>query len=408
MPSERPAAMRETELRPARQQRSGLLPKRPEALKIGLVLDDSLDTPDGVQQYVLAVGRWLATEGHDVHYLVGETSQRDLRNLHSLGRNIKVRFNQNRMSIPLPVSPRKIRALLTREQFDVLHIQTPYSPMLGARIVRAAGPQTAVIGTFHVAPHSRLVYAGNRVLAAVVRRSLRRFDEMIYVSAAARTFGRRTFGVDGPIVPNAVDLSRFFGAKPFRKYMDARHTVVFLGRLVERKGCQHLLAAVRYMRDRHLAGQPFRVVVCGKGPLGPRLEQYVQENNLADVVEFTGFIDEADKPRYLASADLVVYPSTGGESFGIVLIEAMAASGGAVLAGDNPGYASVFAGHPEALFDPHDAQALAAKLARYLNGDALRARAAAWQQDDVRQYDISTVGEQIMGVYRAALARRRA
>ncbi|HTH72515.1 MAG TPA: glycosyltransferase family 4 protein, partial [Candidatus Pristimantibacillus sp.] len=105
-------------------------------LKIGLVLDDSLDKVDGVQQYVLIVGRWLTAQGHDVHYLVGETKRTDLPGMHSLARNVKVRFNKNRMAIPLPANLRAIRALLKREQFDVLHVQVPYSPALAGRIIK--------------------------------------------------------------------------------------------------------------------------------------------------------------------------------------------------------------------------------------------------------------------------------
>ncbi len=94
-------------------------------LKIGFVLDDSLDSTDGVQQYMLTMGRWLQKKGHEVHYLVGHTRRPDIANIHSLSRNITVRFNQNRMSIPLGASRRHIKQVLMREQFDVLHVQMP-------------------------------------------------------------------------------------------------------------------------------------------------------------------------------------------------------------------------------------------------------------------------------------------
>jgi phosphatidylinositol alpha-mannosyltransferase len=150
------------------------------------------------------------------------------------------------------------------------------------------------------------------------------------------------------------------------------------------------------------------VVICGDGHLRPALEKYVRAHNLDKVVEFTGFISEEAKPRYLASADVVVYPSTGGESFGIVLLEAMAASRGVVLAGDNPGYASVMAPRPESLFNPKDIPALAQKIVTTLQDQPARAAARAWQQRYVKQFDVPAVGGQLVALYRRLLHKRRA
>ena len=374
-------------------------------MRIGLVLDDSLDTPDGVQQYVLILGRWLAAEGHDVHYLVGETTRTDLPGLHSLTRNVRVRFNKNRMAIPLPVSPGAIRDLLAREQFDVLHVQVPYSPVLAGRIIRAAGPRTAVVGTFHILPHSPLVNLANRALSLVVRRSLKRFDAIISNTIATETFARQVFGARGPVIPLPLELDRFTGAKPFARYKPGK-TVVFLGRLVERKGCQYLLQAVAHAVSQGIWPKDARIVICGDGHLRPKLEAYVRAKNLAMLVEFAGRISEEDKPRYLASADVVAYPSTGGESFGIVLLEAMAASPGVVLAGDNPGYASVMASRPDSLFDPHDIPALAQKLVRALADPQLRTTASRWQRQYVRQFAVPVVGKQIVDLYKHCISAR--
>src|SRR6188474_3063449 len=119
-------------------------------MKIGIVGDDTLDKPDGVEQYIQTIGRWFAQEGHEVHFLVGETTRTDFPNIHSLSRNVKVRFNGNRLSIPLPANRARIRRLLAKEKFDVLYVQMPYSPFLAGRIVKAAGPKTAVVGAFHI------------------------------------------------------------------------------------------------------------------------------------------------------------------------------------------------------------------------------------------------------------------
>lgn len=375
-------------------------------LKIGFVLDDSLDKPDGVQQYVLTLGRYFAAQGHEVHYLVGETKRTDIPNVHSLSRNLRVRFNRNRMSVPMPVRRRALRRLLAAEAFDVLHVQMPYSPFLAGRIIKAAGPQTGVVGTFHIAPHSRLVAAANWMLRWFIDGSIRRFDEIMSVSAVAQDFAWRTFGIESALVPNCASLEPFFEAKPLKQYRQVP-TIVFLGRLVERKGCLHLLAAVAQLQRAKAVRPPYQVIICGTGPLEGSLRNFVRQHQLQDVVTFAGYISEADKPRYLASADVAIFPSTGGESFGIVLLEAMAAARGAVLAGNNPGYASVMASRPEVLFDPSNAAQLADMLAQLLNDPAARQAVHDWQRSYVTKFDVANVADDVRTLYDSALHKRR-
>lgn len=368
-------------------------------MKIGLVLDDTLDTPDGVQQYVLAVGTWLSNQGHDVHYLVGATTRTDIPGVHSLGRNIKVRFNGNRMSIPLPASRRRLRAFLAAERFDVLHVQVPYSPFLAGRLITTAPSATAVVGTFHILPYSRAVAFANRLLALLNRSSGRRFDRMLAVSAPAREFARNVYGYDADVLPNPINLAQFSNVVSDSESLN----VVFLGRLVERKGAQYLLQAVAYIREHGLYQGDFHVYIGGKGALRPQLEKYVQAQGLEETVTLMGFIDEAHKALFLAQGDVIVYPSTGGESFGIVLLEAMAAGRGVVLGGNNPGYASVLQPYAAQLFDPLDVQGLAEKIAWYLDRPAEREAAAGTQKAYVQHFDIGVVGARLLQVYAHAL-----
>lgn len=377
-----------------------------ENYKIAFVFDDSLDKTDGVQQYVLTLGQWFASKGHEVHYLVGETKRKDIPNIHSLGKNINVRFNQNRMSIPLPVSRRDIRDLLVREEFDILHVQVPYSPWLAGRVVKAVGPQTGVVGTFHIAPHSKFVHFANTMLRFISVRSLIRFDEMLSVSKVAQTFAWETFRVESSIVPNTLHLESFYKARPFKEYSDSTN-IVFLGRLVERKGCRYFLQAINRLHEIGSLPGNTRVLICGTGPLEAELKAYVKRHDLTRLVSFTGFVTEEDKPRYLAGADLAVYPSTGGESFGIVLLEGMAASRGVVLAGNNPGYASVIGERPEVLFDPANEEQFANKIQKYLDSPDSRGRIHDWQQQFVRQFDVPNVADEIIVAYEEALHKRR-
>lgn len=376
-------------------------------LKIGFVLDDGLDKPDGVQQYILAIGGWLQAQGHEVRYLVGQTSRTDIAGVHSMSRNVRVRFNGNRLTMPLPTSKRKLRTFLQAEQFDVLHVQVPYSPFMGHRVILAADPQrTAIIGTFHIAPNNRLVSIGNRGLGIWLHRSLKRFDAMLSVSQTAADFARQTFGVASEISPNVIDYSRFHDAKPLKKYDDERLTILYLGRLVPRKGCLALLQAVAKLA-KHGDMPKFRVLICGGGPLEQKLRKYANDNGLGGIVEFAGFVSEADKPQYYASADISVFPSSGGESFGIVLLEAMASGRSAIMAGDNPGYRSVLASRPELLFSPRDTDALAAKLAQYLSDDSLRNDTRQWGAQFTKDFDVNVVGQQLLEVYAQALHKRR-
>ena len=375
-------------------------------LKIGFVLDDSLDKTDGVQQYVLTLGRWFSELGHDVQYLVGETKRDDVPGVRSLSKNVKVRFNGNRLSIPLPASRKPIRRLLAQEEFDILHIQMPYSPMLAGRIIKAASPQTAVVGTFHIAPNSRLVHIANWLLRFFIDGSIRRFDEIMSVSAVAQDFAWKTFGIESSLVPNCAKLTDFYDAKPLDAYKNER-TIMFLGRLVERKGCMHLLEAVNRMKQRDMVREKYKVIIGGGGPLEGELKRYVKHHDLESIVEFAGFIDEGEKPRYLASADIAVFPSTGGESFGIILLEAMAAARGAVIAGNNPGYASVMSRRPEVLFDPTDTEQFAEKLAELLKDTTLRSEIQAWQRSYVTRFDVANVADDVLALYDSALHKRR-
>lgn len=374
-------------------------------MKIGFVFDDSLDKADGVQQYILSLGRWMSSDGHEVHYLVGETKRADIPRIHSLSRNVHAHFNQNRMSTPLPASKSKIKTLLEREDFDVLHVQMPYSPFMAGRVIKAAPRRTAVVGTFHIIPFSRLEKLATRALRVVLRRTIRRFDAIYSVSRPAQKFARKSFRVKSEVIPNVVALSHFQSGKKPKRWQDDKLNIVFLGRLVERKGCLHFLEALKYLNDRNEL-QRVRVLVCGKGPLQKQLEKFVQDNKLKSIVKFMGFVDEEEKPNYLASADIAVFPSTGGESFGIVLIEAMAAGAKVVLAGNNVGYASVMAGHKDQLIKPQNTKAFAKTLKHFMDNYRARRHASLWQAEHVAQYDVRKVGQELVDSYTTALAKR--
>jgi len=374
-------------------------------MKIGLLLDDSLDRPDGVQQYVLTLGSWLSSQGHDVHYLAGQTKRTDIKQLYSLSKNVSSRFSGNRLSSPLPARRSAIRALINREQFDVVHVQVPFSPLLAGRVINALSPDTAVVGTFHIVPFSSIGRIGNRGLSMLTKTNSRRIDRLISVSAAAQDFAKRYYKLNSQVLPNVVNLQRFkMGSKNIAT--SDKQRIVFLGRLVERKGCLYLLEALRQLNlDGHLRG--VEVIIGGTGPLEKKLKEYVRKYHLGSVVRFEGFVSEPNKVEFLASATIAVFPSTGGESFGIVLLEAMAAGAEVVLAGDNIGYRAVLGEQPDLLFPPKDATAFSNRIRTYLTNTDLRHQMRQWQASHVQDFDVRIVGPKILTVYKEALQERR-
>jgi phosphatidylinositol alpha-mannosyltransferase len=210
-------------------------------MTIGFVLDDSLDKNDGVQQYVLALGNWMTSQGHDVHYLMGHTKRTDIPNVYSLSRNMKVRFNGNRMSMPLPGRKKSIRRVLQDIPFDILHIQMPYSPFLAARIIKYASPHTAIIGTFHIAPYSSAVSVANKSLSVVLKRSLKRFNDIVSVSQAAADFAKATYGIESEILPM---LSMLNDLVPQNRSLQNQSLSFFSS-----AGLSRVKAAVRYLKQ---------------------------------------------------------------------------------------------------------------------------------------------------------------
>ena len=390
-------------------------------MKIAMVLDDSIDRPDGVQQYVLTLGAFLERAGHEVHYVCSEATRTDVM-VHSLARNVGVTFNGNGLRIPLPTSRAMLRDFLERERYDVIHVQIPHSPLFAARVVdearRVQARTVRIVGTFHILPDGAVSEYGTRVLGRVQRRNLARFDAFCAVSPPARDFAARAFGIDAEVIPCSIDTTLFAPAPspkmvslspsaPPNRESDTifsegggrRLRVAFLGRLVERKGVLELVRALAALpgdvRDR------LEVRIGGKGPLRGDLEVAIESSGLGGIVTLDGFVSEEDKPAFYAAADIAVFPATGGESFGIVLIEAMASGAGVVLGGANPGYLSVLGDRPEVSVDPRDTAAFAGALCRLIEDDALRAELHAEQSERVRRFDVATVGEQILALYDA-------
>lgn len=378
------------------------------ALTIGFVFDDTLDALDGVQQHIITIGTELVRRGHDVHYLVGETHHSPVPQTVSLARNVMVSFNGNRMRIPLPVRKREIRAALAHNNYDILHIQAPYSPLFGGRVLECAPQSTGVVATYHIAPIDRRARYGGRALGLVNAHSHRRIDEVIAVSQVAAQYAQFTAHTHGTIIANPVNVEKFATAA-HRATRDAAHPhIVFLGRLVPRKGAQLLLDALDYGERHGMFPMPgLHVTIAGDGPL---MDDCVQRAaRLRTPVQFVGTVDEG-KADLLASADVAVFPAIGGETFGIVLPEAIASGAGVTLAGDNPGYRWTMRGDEDALFSvgPDHARVLSERITRALTDAPWARRLHAREEALLDRYNVQAVTDEVEQVYARAIADRRA
>ena len=330
------------------------------------MLDDSIDRPDGVQQIVRSLESYLTRAGHEVHIICSVSESTD-PHVHSLARNAAVTFNGNSLKTPLPASRSAIRELLEREMFDVIHVHTPHSPLFAGRVVEEARKLQArsvrIVGSFMILPDSRLSAVATRGLGLLLRRNLRKFDAFSSLSEPSAVFARESMGIESVVIPVGIDIAAFQAAvhtpRPSRG-ADDKLVLAFLGRLVDRKGVLELIEALALLAPEVLARVEVRIG--GRGPLMPKVEEAVAKRGLGEVVSFAGFVAEEDKPQFFADADIAVFPALGGESFGIVLIEAMASGSGVVLAGANPGYLTVIGPRPEVSVDAADTVAFAAAL----------------------------------------------
>ncbi|OGN87073.1 MAG: hypothetical protein A2X23_11840 [Chloroflexi bacterium GWC2_73_18] len=335
-------------------------------MRIGLVTPYIYPLPGGVNEHVRYLYQELRARGHEVRIISASHGLQPGQDgdVIRVGKGFSVPSNGSMGN--LTVSPRfnsQVRALLDRERFDLLHFHEPFVPFLSLVTLRQS---TSVnIATFHA-------YAGWSLAYEFGRRALRgyaaRLHGRIAVSAAARHFADRYFPGDYKVIPNGVDLSRLEGAEPIERWRDGTKNVLFVGRFEPRKGLLHLLKAYRLLRK---AGCDCRLLVVGTGPQEREVRRYIMTRRMGGV-ELLGRVSDADKARLFATADVFCSPATGGESFGIVLLEAMAA-GRPIVASDIHGYKGVVHRDEQALLvPPRDHRALAGALGRLLADEELR------------------------------------
>jgi len=335
-------------------------------LKIGIVTPTYHPYPGGVPEHVYHTCVELGRLGHDV-------------------RAVDVRMRA------------KVRRMLQAARFDVLHLHEPLMPTLCLSVLAEA--EVPLVGTFHANNEGALGY---RLFRSYLGHYIDKLDARIAVSAAAVQTVSRHFGGEYTIIPNGVDIERFSATTP--AHDEGTFTILFVGRLEPRKGAKYLLRAMpRILREVPHA----RLVVVGSGPMSGYYRSHLPDG-VEDRVVFTGRVSGEALTRHYAEANVFCSPAMGGESFGIVLIEAMAA-GAAVVASDIAGYRDVVRdGATGLLVHRGDPDSIAAAIIRLARDDGLRQRLIESAGSEVRQYSWDRVTGRILDIYESVLDGRAA
>ena len=355
-------------------------------LRIGLVCPYSWDFPGGVQNHVRDLAEFLISNGHYVEVLAPATESEDLPDyVVSAGRAISIPYNGAVARVLFGVGANsRVRSWINDGDFDLLHLHEPAIPSLS--LLACWAGEGAMVGTFHAAAkYQKAIFAIGPILEPVIEK----LSARIAVSESARLTLTAHLETDAIVIPNGIYADNYRNGSSHPQWQG--NTIGFLGRFEEdRKGLPVLLDALpiisRFIPD-------IRVLIAGPGDSEEVLAKV--DPQLRQRVEFLGKISEEDKADFLASVSLYIAPNTGGESFGIILAEAMA-GGAAVVASDIPAFADVL-GHGQygALFESENSENLAKVIIDLLRDETKRKELAAAGAVHAQRFDWGQVGEEI-------------
>lgn len=367
-------------------------------MRIGIACGYSWDVPGGVQFHIRDLAEELIRRGHHVSVIAPSEMTEGLEPfVHPVGAAIPIRYNGSvaRLSFGPKVN-REVRAWLKEQNLDVLHVHEPFTPSVSMLALMNA--QVPVVSTFHTAmDKSRMLSIASPLLMPM----LDRIQARIAVSQEARRTAVQHLGGDAWVIPNGVFVDSMKVEEKDERFTGTpeRPTLSFLGRLDEpRKGLPVVARAFHEIRH---AFPGVRLLVAGKGDIDEARKMFGQD---ADAVEFLGPVSNRDKALLLGSSDIYLAPNTGGESFGIILVEAMSA-GASIVASNIPAFRAVLGdGQYGAHFVNDDAADLARTVIATLKNDAGRAARAEAAKVEAWRYDWSTVASHILSVYETAIA----
>ena len=380
-------------------------------MKIALVSPYDYPYPGGVVRHIFYLDKEFRRLGHDIRIIaacsddVGDVPPQVIKVSGSIA-HIPFAGSVARITLS-PRIYRRVKKILKREQFDVIHLHEPLTPTLPLAVLRHVplSPQSVVVGTFHAYRES--MHPGYDYAKLLFEPFFGRLDGRIAVSEAVREYLTPYFPGDYRIIPNGIDLERFSdpALRSIEQFDDGKLNILFVGRLEKRKGFKYLLQAFAQVKQ---AVPEARLMVVGaydKEDKEPFV-LYARQHRLRDV-RFIGQVSEDDLPRYYRTCHVFCAPSTGFESFGIILLEAMAA-GRPIVASDIDGYRGVLADGEEGLLvQPEDERRLADALVRLLKDPALRERMGRQGQAKAANYVWQKVAHQVLDYYRELLEKKR-
>jgi phosphatidylinositol alpha-mannosyltransferase len=360
-------------------------------MRIGMVCPYSFDVHGGVQAHVLQLAEVMCGYGHEVSVLAPSSPDVSLPDyVVSGGKAVPIPYNGSVARLRFgPASHRLVKRWILEGDFDVLHLHEPNAPSLSMlALMIAEGP---IVATFHTSTTKSLSLS---IFQGILRPWHEKIIGRIAVSDLARRWQMEALGSDAVEIPNGVDVASFASAPKLDGYPKPGKSVLFLGRFDEpRKGMDVLLGALPGLIE---AFPDVEILVVGRGDEAELCEEV---GELAGHLRFLGQVTDAEKASALRSADVYCAPNTGGESFGIVLVEAMAA-GTPVVASDLDAFRRVLEdGTAGRLVPVYDSDALAATLVEVLGDEVKRERLIDAAAKAVLRYDWSVVGREIMRVY---------
>ena len=366
-----------------------------DRLKIAMVSPYDFTWPGGVTAHVSQLEKQLTRLGHDVQVLAPHSppsGRGDPGPFVPLGRSVPVPSGGSIARVSLSWwLYRKIRALLERESFDIIHLHEPLAPVLPLCVLEVSNAVN--IGTFHAAYTRQHLY---RLSHPIIKRWHDRLHGGIAVSPAALNYVSNFFPRDYEIIPNGIDVDHFTSnAVPWPEYLDGKTNILFVGRLEKRKGLKYLLDAFSRLKWEF---PNTRLLVVGPGNLDKESHRILSARNLQDVV-LLGKVPYSDLPRYYASADIFCSPATGAESFGIVLLEAMAA-GNPIVASEIEGYQGLITHGQQGMLVPRrNPEALEQSLAYLIKNPDLRQRMGGQGLQMVQKYRWEAVAPRVEDYY---------